>query len=229
MKTFEISGHTYIQDMLGIVHQVNAEPFTYDKDYIACYDSPEYVRNSFKLQHIRYDFIVKELTSAPSNYRFLDYGFGNGHFLMHVQSSAGLAPMGYDIGDYEIPLGCEKWDGKKSFDILTMWDVLEHIPDLQDFFNTVISKFWPTYICISLPKPPLEYDESGERNFLPWEDWHHLKPNEHLHHFKPSALVGLMDAWGYTSVRQGSPEDAVRRPKQGQAYNIFTGLYKIRR
>ena len=195
MKTFKVDGYTYVKDLLGIVHQLDPEPFEYGESYISCYDSPEYQKNNTRLQEIRWD-IVNRYTFGG---KILDFGAGRGEFGKH-------APKGVEVDNFDI--GDE--DNLDCYNVITMWDVLEHIPDLNDFFNYN----WASFIVVSLPLAP---------NNL--KGWKHLKPNEHLHHFNVESLDAIFYQNDFKNVYTGFPEDEIRKPETDQP-NILTAVYQ---
>ena len=198
MKTFKVDGYTYVKDLLGIVHQLDPEPFEYGESYISCYDSPEYQKNNTRLQEIRWD-IVNRYTFGG---KILDYGAGRGEFGKH-------APKGVEVDNFDVDSPELPW--VHDYGVITMWDVLEHIPDLDKFFEDI----WSDFIVVSLPRMP---DET-------LKGWKHLKPNEHLHHFNGCSLNALFEQFSYRNVYMDFPEDEIRKPETDQP-NILTAVYQ---
>ena len=80
MKEFTTTdGVEYSIDQYGVIHQLNAKPFVYDKEYINTYNTPAYTQASKELNQIRFSLLVGQYGKMPN--QILDYGYGNGDFL----------------------------------------------------------------------------------------------------------------------------------------------------
>jgi 23S rRNA U2552 (ribose-2'-O)-methylase RlmE/FtsJ len=208
MNTFKINEYTYAEDSNGIIRQINPEPFTYNENYISCYDSPNYKENDLRLQVIRYNLIADHIPDH-SEKSLLDYGYGRGSFLKYVTGQF-KELYGYDINGTELPEGV-KPISRIAPDIITMFDVLEHLQ-----LNPYPFPFKPEYFVISVPNRP---------NLGQMATWKHLKPNEHINHFNKESLRALMKSWGYEVVVDGYFEDVIR---VGAPNNILTGIFKCK-
>jgi len=56
--------------------------------------------------------------------------------------------------------------------------------------------------------------------------YHHRKPDEHIRHFNPTALVAFMAAHGWRCTAFGNQEDMIRRPKNEGLQNIISAAFK---
>lgn len=216
----------YAIDQVGVIHQLYPQRFTYDEKYVSKYNTPKYTILNDALQKLRIGFVLAcwggEFTPG-----LLDVGFGNGAFVKAAQQSDLFAQLyGYDVTDVRIPrnvarLGDDWTDG--TYNIVTFWDVLEHFPDLS-FLATlkadmvVISCPWCHYNDFK--------DSDNEKAVEYFTDWHHRKPNEHLHHFDRSSLVKTMVLYGWQYVQSCSIEDLVRKGKDRRPPNILTAAFK---
>jgi hypothetical protein len=202
-------GYTYFIDELGIIHQEDPQPFTYDAAYCSTYDTPEYRRESDKLMAMRYAFMIACHGKRPDS--VLDFGCGNGAFVdfCNQQTSA----IGYDIAP-----GPGKIDYLVPADVITFWDALEHVPDL----DATLAVLECETICVSLPC--CHYHTLG----MEWFDtWKHRKPNEHLHHFNCPQLERLLWNHGYKCVAFCNIEDLVRKPVDKYTNIITMGFRRI--
>ena len=96
---------------------------------------------------------------------------------------------------------------------MTLFDSLEHIPDLG-FIEEIGAK----WIAITAPWYP------GPAKFA---EWKHRRPGEHLHHFTPESLMRFMRNCEYKAEIIGETlEDALRPPDAGMEHNTFTALYR---
>lgn len=210
---FESHGRQYEIDELGVINQIDAEPFVYDAKYVSTYDTEAYRRQSDILQALRLGFVIAAHGKTPQ--KLLDWGYGNGAF-MKFASQQIRNVYGYDVTGIQVE-GCTVFDNqmitRDDYDVITFWDALEHIPDL-DFLSTL----WRTKtIVISLPYCHLF--ALGQKWFD--EKYKHRKPDEHLHHFTPTSLANLMEKYGWVKVASSTHEDIVRVSTYGE------GIYKL--
>ena len=117
----------------------------------------------------------------------LDYGSGLGFF-------AALAPEGvvvdtYDIGPY-VTTGIRH----EKYDMVCLWDVLEHLPDFQCLDEHL--KF-SDYVALTVPMLP------EGKELLTWK---HFKPGEHLHYFTQETLDSIFKIYGFSKLKRGYPE-----------------------
>ncbi|MGF7229985.1 class I SAM-dependent methyltransferase, partial [Arachidicoccus sp.] len=147
-----------------------------------------------------------------NTYSILDIGYGGGAFLKAAHQ-AEFDCYGYDITGIKPPDGCVFIEPHEiPFDIITMYDVLEHYEDL-----TIIKNYDARYFIISVPN--CRYPENNK-----WfENWKHRRPDEHLHHFNRRSLTMLMNTFGYDLLRANYIEDTIRKEKT--PYNILTAVF----
>ena len=209
---FKIGGHTYQHNSYGGVSQVGAKPFAYNQAYNETYNTEAYKRDSLRLMQIRLD-IVKSACGHPNS--LLDFGYGNGAFLTYASSFIPNC-FGFDVAETNYHEG-KKWErinyleqkGKPM--VATFWDSLEHLENPEEVVRGIDAE----YVCISLPWFTYELD---------FNNWHHRKPDEHLHHFTPDALITLMQDCNYRLCWLGNPEDEIRKGK-GFDNNIMTATF----
>jgi 2-polyprenyl-3-methyl-5-hydroxy-6-metoxy-1,4-benzoquinol methylase len=134
----------------------------------------------------------------------LDIGCGSGQFL------ARLASLGYDCHGTELseetarraaaipgvrlhvgPMD-EKTYPPQSFDLISIWHVLEHLPDADEVVRWCRQWIRPGgFLMIAVP------------NISSWQAglfhgaWFHLDPPRHLLHFDPASLHGILCAAGF--------------------------------
>ncbi len=73
----------------------------------------------------------------------------------------------------------------QHYDLITLWDVLEHIADFTDLEPLLRIT---DYVAISIPIKPLD---------VAWKDYYHLKPGEHLHYYDEDLLIELFRRYGF--------------------------------
>lgn len=214
---FESHGRKYAVDQFGVINQIDVKPFTYDKDYVATYDTPEYKRQSEILQALRLGFVIAAHGQNPTS--ILDWGYGNGAFMkfakQHVEKIfgndvTGILVEGCDIINSPgvISPGC--------FDVVTFWDVFEHIPDLSFIEHLLCDT-----VVMSLPN--CHYFTKGKQWFD--EKYKHRKPDEHLHHFNAMSLENTMRHYGWKVIAIATFEDIIRKSTHGSS-NILSMAFK---
>jgi len=134
--------------------------------------------------------------------RLLDYGCGTGHFLAQAKRAgwqiAGLEPnprarqdaaarVGQPIEEAEalatLPPG--------SFDIITLWHVLEHVHALGDTLAQLIDKLTPGgRLLLAVPNP----DSLDAQHYR--QDWAAYDVPRHLYHFVPATMRQLLASHG---------------------------------
>lgn len=197
----------YRTDEFGVIHQLDPDPIAYDEAYLAQHTAkPNYKENSLILNGMRLGFLVGSMGHVPR--LLLDYGYGDGSF---AALAARIVPYVYvyDIGDYPVPSVCCRTTRphKMRVDVVTYWDSLEHIPNLEEAVKVDAS-----YIAVSVPCLP-HIDQ--------FENWKHRRPNEHLHHFTAKSLLDWMTEHGWDHKASAHLEEAVRS-------DILTVLFERR-
>ncbi len=157
--------------------------------------------------HGRLRAVAAELRSPIEGARLLEVGVGFGHFLATAKAA------GYDVTGVELSavgaahardrldltvhtahLADAPLEG--PFDVICVWDTLEHVPDPVAFLRTArdlladdgVLAFSTPYVS-SLPARML-----GAR-------WWTLKPAEHLWHFTPGTHATVLSRAGLTLTR----------------------------
>jgi SAM-dependent methyltransferase len=152
----------------------------------------------------------------PQPGRILDVGCAAGYFLRVAQqhghdvhgvelseaiSQAAIQSLGSDRvynGLLDDAVEARGWQ-PQSFDLITIWDVIEHVPDPQSLLSSILKLIKPG------GKLLLETQnvESRLANKL-GKRWHHYKHDEHLYHFSPKTIERLLSDSGYKVLTCGS-------------------------
>jgi hypothetical protein len=117
----------------------------------------------------------------------LDYGSGCGFF-------KAFAPEGVSVDTYDIMPVPTTGITRDRYDLVTFWDVLEHIPDFSEIIPVLALT---DYVAITVPMKPAD---------VAWSEYKHFKPLEHIHHFTEDSIIALMDRFGFEKIKDGSPE-----------------------
>jgi len=165
-------------------------------DYRA--DAPLYLKTYRK----RYK-IVDRYFDRPG--RVLDVGCAAGYFLAVMQEKGwdvtGLEPSDAiraqaieRLGEERVHAGLlhEAPLEPHSFDLVTFWDVIEHIPDVVGALQFVRTLLKPG------GKLLIETQNVASKTAAKMgKTWHHYKHAEHIYHFDPSTIAKLMDDAGF--------------------------------
>jgi hypothetical protein len=168
--------------------------------------------SSLQISYLRLGFLLGNLNFIPKS--LLDVGYGNGDFLT-VSADIIENCYGYDVSNYPAPNKIKKINSlyENTFDVVTLFDVLEHFDDVYDIKNIKTK-----YYLISVPECHYFSDD--------WFfNWKHRKPNEHIWHFNKTSLENFMNEINFDLVKYSNIEDVIRKPVDGNT-NILTGLFK---
>lgn len=142
-----------------------------------------YSASAEQINKIRWDWIEE---TNPT--RVLDYGSGVGWF--RAWRPYGVEVETYDIDSFAPQTG---YNGK-GWDVICLWDVLEHLEDLS-----VVPWSRAQFIALTVPV------YSGHSEDL--ERWKHFKPGEHVRIFRSRKdVIELMEQVGFTVIKAGTPE-----------------------
>jgi hypothetical protein len=211
----------YRIDEFGVIHQIELTPIRYDKQYISYYE--ELSDRTIKLGYQRMGWVLGVLGRIPSS--VLEIGYGTGTFIEAAEITGVPDCAGYDIARYPLPEGVRfvDWEDAlaREWDLVAMFDVLEHIPDLA--FLARLKTRW-----LALAVPYCRYRELGESGDDWFRDWRMLLPNEHLHHFDRQSLTALLGHYGYDCVTLNTFEDGIRLRPGESGPNILSGFFRRR-
>jgi len=211
----------YSIDSFGVIHQIEFQPIQYDQDYISYYENLS--DRTIKLGYQRLGWILGMLGRVPDS--VLEIGYGTGTFVEAAQIAGVAKCVGCDIADYPLPKGVAfmDWENslKHAWDVVAMFDVLEHVPDLS-----FLGELKTNYLAIAVPY--CRWAELGDAGDAWFRDWRMLLPNEHLHHFDKESLVGLLDHYGFDCMTLNTFEDGIRLREGETGPNILSGMFKKR-
>ncbi|MFO0278881.1 MAG: class I SAM-dependent methyltransferase [Planctomycetota bacterium] len=129
-----------------------------------------------------------------------------GHDVHGVEMSAAIAvaaqqALGVDrvhVGSLDEAIAA-KGHRPESFDLVTLWDVIEHVPDPQALLRTIRGLIRPG------GKLLLETQNIASRwARLLGRRWHHFKHDEHLYHFTPATIRRLLADCGFETLEVGA-------------------------
>jgi SAM-dependent methyltransferase len=206
----------YEPDEFGVIHQIHWQPMVYDKQYLSYYETLS--DRTIKLGYQRMGWLLGRLDRIPGS--ILEIGYGTGTFIEAAQITGVPQCYGCDIADYPLPDGVPflNWEQalEKSWDVVTMFDVLEHVPDL-----TFLKRLQTQYLALAVPY--CRWRELGDDWF---RDWRMRLPDEHLHHFDDESLPKMMLHYGYECMNLNTFEDGIRLRDGETGPNILSGLFR---
>jgi 2-polyprenyl-3-methyl-5-hydroxy-6-metoxy-1,4-benzoquinol methylase len=168
------------------------------------YDFPE---NSIRKHTRRLFRWIHQAIRPPG--RLLEVGCGRGVHL-EVAQRLGWETVGLDRSSVArqlcfsrgIPAAdsleeiCQRY-GRAAFDLITLWEVIEHIADLSPFLSAVRTLLKPRgVLALSTPN----FQSIIARNN--YADWYELRPPLHLHYFTPASLTRLLGRYGFHILNQ---------------------------
>jgi 2-polyprenyl-3-methyl-5-hydroxy-6-metoxy-1,4-benzoquinol methylase len=152
----------------------------------------------------------------PAQARVLDVGCAAGYFLRVLKgrghdvhgvelstaiAKEAVAALGADrvhIGTLDDAVQAMDYQ-PASFDLITLWDVIEHVPEPQAVLRRIRELIKPEGRLL------LETQNVASRwARLLGPRWHHYKHHEHLYHFTPATITRLLADCGFRVREIGS-------------------------
>lgn len=149
---------------------------------------------------------------GPKRGRLLDVGCAMGFFL-DVARAAGFEAEGVEISEYSSltarkELGCKVFTGSlenakfpsESFDVVTSWDCVEHVPDPTSFLKEIKRILKKDGLAVI---ETMNMDSVGavlyQENFKP------IRPEGHIYYFTTSSFLRMLNKVGFETVHIGFP------------------------
>lgn len=168
-------------------------------------------------ERYRADMDEIERISGLQTGSILDVGCSYGWFLgvakergwttTGIEATDATASAARNAGlDVRTGLLHEQGFADESFDVVCLWDVLEHIPDVDDFLAQCRRVLKPGGL-LALQSPNISSLMARHAG----ADWAWLLLPQHVWHFTPSAMTATLHARGFTveTVRTWEPVEAL--------------------
>lgn len=208
-EEFSLLPHPKYEGVLMTSPQPNEQdlPQYYDSDeYISHTDSSQSLTDKLyqtakrrNLYH-KYSIIKKDVTIG----NILDFGCGTGDFL-HYMKSKGFETYGFEPNEKAAQKAVQKLGsnsvrsfnelGEQNYDVITLWHVLEHLPDLDEkiqWFKNHLKSNGQLYIAVP---NFLSYDAKYYKEF--WAAW---DVPRHLWHFSPDGMRNMLKSFNLKIV-----------------------------
>ncbi|MDP4278737.1 MAG: class I SAM-dependent methyltransferase [Bacteroidota bacterium] len=182
--------------------------------------------------------LIRQLTDGR---RLLDIGCGTGHFLNYMQKN-GFTCEGIEIDQAAREFGIREFglkvdspdmiykkDTASTYDVITLWHVMEHLYDAGAYLSWMHQVLKPDgVLIIALPNcASLDARYYGQY-------WAAYDVPRHLWHFKPAVFKQFVSQYGFKSVKvKGMPFDAYYNSMMSATYagkkgamlqGLYTGL-----
>lgn len=153
--------------------------------------------------------------------RWLDVGCSAG-YLVEAAQDAGFEAWGVDVEPAGVTHARERLGlarvhcgtlealalPARAFDVISAWDVIEHVPDVDAFAAELARLLAPGGI-IEIRTPDVAHFRRPRR----LEAWSEIKPSEHLYYFSRATLARLLARHGLAIVH--------RRPAWKPALKVY--------
>ncbi|MDD2501568.1 MAG: class I SAM-dependent methyltransferase [Geobacter sp.] len=163
----------------------------------------------------RYHLQLRNIKRFVPGGRLLDIGCNIGLFLSCARTE-GFDVEGIEFNKESAAFGSKHFDllihtrsldeinyPDQTFDVITMYDVLEHIPDLHEILAAVSRILKPDGVLV-VQSPNI--DSLMAR--LTGSAWNWLTPPDHLYHFTPPTMQRLLSDQGFNVIECSTWEPA---------------------
>jgi len=168
---------------------------------------------------------IEKMEGLVSGRRIFDIGAATGYFL-NLAKTRGWETEGAEISEYASGIArknnhkifCGPFPEaklEKGFDVVTMWDVLEHLDKPGDYLGAAnkILNSGGRLIINTINKKSLWATLMGKR-------WHLILPPEHLFYYSPKNLKILLSENGFVEI------EASKIGKKFSLSYVFQTLYR---
>lgn len=227
-------------------------PDDYEPYWKPLNEEPKWLLRMKRRRH--FAFRCRAVNSAnPEGGRLLDVGCATGGLLRQLCSDGRWQGVGVDINDYALAIafrqGLRVLRGdaghlglsSSTFDSVTLWDVIEHVPDMPAMLAEIYRLLKPgATLLISTPNGGSWQARLWGRYWAGWDEPRHLQI------FTPQTLRRLLEDKGFKVVRrlsfpmerfyfhasfgrwlQAHGHQRVRHPAQKLAGLIALGLWPL--
>lgn len=209
----------------------NKEQYEKDDYYTVIYKSYKEID---RFWGFRYKYILNIL-SAFKVRNLLDFGAGNGFFTYLAKEKYKLNADGYEISENEIAFAKNtfnielknKWkECANNYDIVTLLNVIEHVPEPKGILCSVLEKIEKDGILvITTPNP-----NCFQTLLKGLENWKMIMPPHHINLFSKIALIEILHNKGLSIIKYetlGTYFAADFFTKHGTNYQIVRRFVRV--
>ena len=173
------------------------------KNYISHTDGKKSIFERFyqMAKSINLNNKLELINKVGNGKKILDYGCGVGDFLEHLQKN-GYDVLGMEPNDSARKIAQSKIGNKKvtstelehndqKFDIITLWHVLEHIPNLNEIIGELKNHLTDNGVLIIAVPNHQSYDAKYYGKY-----WAAYDVPRHLWHFSDKSMSNLLSNFG---------------------------------
>lgn len=209
-------------DECGSCGLLMTQPIIPQEEIGKYYQSTQYVSHSntqkglfFKAYHLARTMMLRQkgkliLKYHPKTGSLLDIGAGTGYFVQYMQS-IGWKTLGVEISEDARNFAKQEHglnllnphdfyrDNTASFDAVTLWHVMEHLPDFNALFSYIYSHLNENGTLVIAVPNCNSYDAEHYGAF-----WAAYDVPRHLWHFKPQVMTQIAQNHKFTLVEKKS-------------------------
>lgn len=215
---FAISGESFLLKQCRdcrFIWTANAPTIELSSKY---YESEDYVSHSDtskgfinKLYHSGRNYMLKQKFRLINRYnstgRILDIGCGTGYFINYL-ANRGYDTKGIEISEdarsfaksnFDLEVYHPDWflndSGKATYDIITLWHVLEHLHDFNKYLERIYESLESSgSLFIAVPNHT-SFDAKKYKEY-----WAGYDVPRHLWHFSPNDIKSLMAKYNFEII-----------------------------
>jgi 2-polyprenyl-3-methyl-5-hydroxy-6-metoxy-1,4-benzoquinol methylase len=223
LKTITVKDHSVSKEVFELKYNsefdmLETSPLPSSSELSKYYDTEDYIshtdtkRNLFeKVYHIVRSYAIKNkislINSLSDKGTFLDIGCGTGDVLKAAQDN-GWVCTGIEPNEKARTIANSKTDNSvfdiselnnladNSFDVISLWHVLEHLPNLEEHISLFKRLLKPNgKLIIAVPNHK-SYDAAYYKEF-----WAAYDVPRHLWHFSQNSIKVLFSKFSMTVVK----------------------------
>lgn len=191
---------------LAYIYQTSYFKSDLDDDRVNKFGYADYEEDK-KVMRETFIIYLNKILKLTFGRKIFDVGAATGYFL-DLAKQAGWQTSGIEISEYaakiagakghQIFLGnLENLEIKEKYDVVTMWDVLEHLPDPKRYLKSVHDILNQGGV---LAINTINKSSCWAR--LWGKNWHAILPPEHLFYYSVQSLKILLEANGFEILEQ---------------------------